>query len=390
MSQLDDRSVTEDHEVIMSLDPLDADEVYRKLPDVNREGDVAALIETLRTLAERARGPVAAFSRYEAVAATRDLGFILGSIKRLGLEPVQVVPEVEPVLLALRDLTGMVPRETVYHYSIWNPTGRRQRSFTGDPQEDALIASVRLSLAKLAGAVARGPSLHELPLLDPQFASSAKKVADGLQGLEESIDLVIREVSPVFFARVLRPYFDDVRIGEERYTGGAGAGLPVPLIDLILWASDQPDPAYEAFWRGGVPYTLPAWQRLYDVVDRQPSMVTRLVTALRTVRPSGTVPRDLQASALAIERCLRALVIFRAKHLTIARKAYQADLRLYSVGSSGGDTDLLDRILLSARDNVTLVRDMGYFSREHGVRGTGAHVVPRDWPASAAGSSGIG
>ena len=37
--------------------------------------------------------------------------------------------------------------------------------------------------------------------------------------------------------------------------------------------------------------------------------------------------------------------MFRGKHLTIARRAYREEIRLYPVGSGGGSVELLTRIL---------------------------------------------
>jgi len=337
---------------VRALDPLGADEIYRDLPRLNASADVRTLLDALRRLAGRADrdlGP------YESRAAMRDLGMLLGSVKRHGVEPTVEVPEVEPVLLGIARRCDVVPRDTVHHYSVWNPYGERQRTYTGSSEESALIDSVRLSLPRLAQAVELCVPLMEAELTSPEFLTAMGSLRANLGSLDESIELVLDRVSPRFFATELRPYFDEVVIDGRVFRGGAGAGLPVPLLDLALWAADQDAGDYEDFWREGIPYALPEWRRLYPVLAAGPSLVTRVTAALRE---SGTGPVEprLYSAATAVEESLRALLAFRAKHVTVARKAYQEDVRLFPAGSSGGSVDLLASIVRLTRDNARLVR----------------------------------
>ena len=339
---------------VRTLDPLDADELYRRLPAMNAAGDVRALVTALRRLVGNASG-VLDGSPYECRAAMRDLGFLLGSVKRHGIEPVTEVPEADAVLLGLAARTDVVPRVTVHLYSVWNPHGERQRTYTGTSEEAALIDSVRLSLPRLAQAVELCVPLTEAALTSPEFLTAMGSFRADLASLDESIELVIDRVSPAFFARELRPYFDEVTIGGQVWRGGAGAGLPVPLLDLTLWASDHGEPGYEEFWRAGIPYALPEWRRLYPRLAAGPSLVTRVTAALSEVGDGPLDPR-LRAAATAVEESLRAMLMFRAKHITVARKSYQEDLRLFPVGSSGGSVELLTSIVQLTRDNALAVR----------------------------------
>ncbi|HEY3504871.1 MAG TPA: monodechloroaminopyrrolnitrin synthase PrnB family protein [Actinocatenispora sp.] len=351
---LPERGTEREHRRVRALDPLHADDLLRHLPAMNAAGDVPALVDTLRRLVAAATPDLDA-DPYRARAAMRDLGVLLGSIKRHDLEPVTEVPEVEPVLLRLADRGDVVPRDTVHHYSVWNPHGERQRSYTGDPQESALIDSVRLSLPRLARAVDQCVPLAEAELTSPGFLTAMGSFRADLSSLDEAIELVIDRVSPAFFAQDLRPYFGDVTVGGQVWLGGAGAGLPVPLLDLTLWAADHGDAGYETFWRQGIPYALPEWRRLYPRLATGPSLVTRVSEALAKVGAAEPDPR-LMAAATAVEQSMRALLGFRAKHVTVARKSYQEDLRLFPVGSSGGSVELLASIVRLTRDNAALVR----------------------------------
>lgn len=342
------------HRRVRALDPLDADELYRRLPALNAAADLPALVAALRRLAGNASA-VLDGTEYECRAAMRDLGFLLGSVKRHGVEPVTEVPEVGPVLLRLAERFDVVPRDTVHHYSVWNPHGERQRTYTGSWQETALIDSVRLSLPRLAQAVELCVPLAEAELTSPEFLTAMGSFRADLASLDESIELVLDRVSPAFFARELRPYFDEVTVGGQTWRGGAGAGLPVPLLDLVLWASDHGEPGYEDFWRQGIPYALPEWRRLYPRLAAGPSLVTRVTDALANAG-DGPLEPALRSAAAAVEQSLRALLVFRAKHVAVARKSYQEDLRLFAVGSSGGSVDLLTRIVRLTRDNALAVR----------------------------------
>ena len=50
---------------------------------------------------------------------------------------------------------------------------------------------------------------------------------------------VLLGVSPEFFARELRPYFEDVHVAGRLYMGPAAAHIPLFLVDVLLWASDR-------------------------------------------------------------------------------------------------------------------------------------------------------
>lgn len=108
-------------EVIQNLDPLQADAELDKLPELNRRGDTANIVKLLQYLAKT-------FAKTEietpeaALATMRDIGIVVGSLKRHGVEPVTAVPEIEWPLLQLGDYTNMIPRDTVHHYTSWEPS----------------------------------------------------------------------------------------------------------------------------------------------------------------------------------------------------------------------------------------------------------------------------
>ncbi|WP_329167189.1 DUF1864 family protein (plasmid) [Streptomyces sp. NBC_01717] len=362
------------------LDPLGLDGLLPMVWEMNAAADVNGLVGLLRGLVPTTE-VTAGLSLAGCVAAMRDLGLLVGSVKRHGVEPVDAVPELEAPLLELGARTSMIPRDTVHHYIGWNPTGSRERMYTGDRMERMLMSSVRVTLSRLTAAVEKCRCLEDLEPDELEFAVAANELVVLLRSLEDAIDIVIANVTPEFFARTMRPYFEEVRVGGATYLGPAAAHVPLSLVDLALWACDCGGESYDAFWRESAQYGLPPWADLYERWAKGPSVVTRVSTALE-LTPAGQAPPNLRASAEALCRALRALVVFRGKHFTVARNAYAEEIRLYSLGSGGGSLDLLDQVTALTRENASLLR-------KSFARGRGPSAAP-DTPAPAPGSTGSG
>ena len=358
---------------VRTLDPLNADGACRLLPAMNEDADTAALTATLCVLIP-GLDEVATYSTDECLAAMRDLGMFLGSLKRHGVEPVRAVPETLPVLQELGRRTDMVPRDTVHHYTTWNPVGPRQRMYTGDPQEHHLQESVRMVFPDLRTGLDVCDQLSDTDPADPRFAVLLEELDRRVGSMVESINLVVSSVSPVFFARVLRPYFEDVDVDGQALLGPAAAQVPLWLVDQVLWAADRSEPEYEEFIRDSVTYSLPRWRDYYDGWSGRASVVTRLLGAYGgpALPLAGAESPHLRRGAEALARVLRTITVFRGRHLGIARAAYQADLRLYPVGSGGASVDLLRQIIDLTRESANLVKP-----RPRAVPADAGPAVPR-------------
>jgi monodechloroaminopyrrolnitrin synthase len=77
---------------------------------------------------------------------------------------------------------------------------------------------------------------------DPRFAVLLDALNYELGPMVESINQVVDKVSPKFFARVLRPYFEEIDVDGQTYLGPAAAQVPLWLIDEAVWASDRGEP----------------------------------------------------------------------------------------------------------------------------------------------------
>ncbi len=332
---------------ISPLDPLGADSGLAQLPAWNESRDVNAIAAALADLVP-AEAKAQALGPFEACAAVRDLGMLLGSLKRHGVEPAEAVPSVVPALLTLGRVCGMVPRDTVYHYGPWNPAGVRQRRFTRDPNEDGLIHCVR---AAAPGVEACIRALVDAQACEPDtalFAERCRHAARSAMAMVDSINFARMKVDVMFFARVLRPYFEAVTIDGKSYMGPAAAHLPLSLVDHLTWGSDCTDATYRLFQEDATHYTVQCWRDLSRTAASGPSLVTRVIQALNTSAPGDP---GLTKGAVAVYAILRVLLAFRGRHKVMADKAYEPQVRLYPVGSGGFSTDVVTRIL-----EVTLSR----------------------------------
>jgi monodechloroaminopyrrolnitrin synthase len=345
-------------ERVREIDPLGADEKMARLPEMNAAADIAALVDTIRSLLPNAE-ELARYDMDDCLAAMRDLGMFLGSVKRHGEEPLPLVPNATPVLLELGERTGLIPRDIVHHYCTWNPADHRRRMYNGDEQEHHLQNAVRLVFPHLRAALELCHLLHDVEPTDTKFAVLLDALDREVAPMVEAIDLVVREVSPRYFARDLRPYFEEITVAGKAYLGPAAAQVPLWLVDEALWASDRGEPAYLEFLHDSVPYSLPRWRELHDSWVGTTSLVTRLFEAYGDdpARMDQLAPA-LRASARSMTRVLRTTLVFRGRHLGIAKQAYQEDLRLYPVGSGGASVDLLREIVDLTRENVNLTRAM--------------------------------
>lgn len=328
---------------VRAADPIDFDRWARTVPAMNARADVPALTSLLADLVVGAPAPGA--SRVADLAAVRDIGLVMGSLRRHDVEPQVVVPGVGLPLARLAAATGMPPRDTILHYAHWNPVAERERTYTGDPQESGLIDSVRMVFPRLPAAIALCERLHGADPRDPGFAHVLGEVLDLLGVLVDSMHFVRSHVSPEFFTRELRPYLEGVSVDGVTYLGPAAAQLPIWLLDQALFPhrTAPRSEEYETFWRALVPYSVPGWRRQLRLWEDGGSIGDVVVAALR--QDGADCGTALADSASALAGALRVLTRFRGMHLGIAQRAYDIEDRGFDVGSGGGSIDLLKEIL---------------------------------------------
>ncbi|SHH08554.1 monodechloroaminopyrrolnitrin synthase PrnB family protein [Streptoalloteichus hindustanus] len=326
-------------------DPLGADALLAALPEMNARVDVPELTRALRALISvyHERPPRDTVGR---LAAMRDLGMLLGSLKRHGVEPLAAVPEAEGPLLALGAATDMVPRDTVLHYGAWNPRGPRQRMFVGAAEESVLIDAVRRTAPAVEDAALTLVSLAGTEVRDPRFARSCRHAVARLAVLPAVMRVVGQVVDPArFFLARLRPYMEDVEIAGRHYYGPAAAHVPLHLLDRVVWSGDRGDPAHSALQDDLIDYGLPSWRRVFAGSKGRETLVTRVI---RAVGPAGAPDPELRPAVEALTDLLRTLVVFRGRHSPLVKAAYTRNEN-YFAGSAGASPDVVRHILALTR-----------------------------------------
>lgn len=329
-----------DSEAVASSDPLGADARIARLADLNRDADVAGLSQMLRAVAPT-KAHAEGMSIHEAIASLRDLGMLMASLKKHGCEPMEVVPEAEASMLTLGEKTKMVPRDTVYHYSVWNPRGHRQRMFLGDPSEEALIEASRVGALRVEAALEALVEIIDTPLETRGFVEGCHTAGEMLMGMVDAIAHAAHRVSSQFFAHSLRSYFEPIRIGGVAYNGAAAAPLSIGVVDTILWSSDCTDAVYREFQDQTMQYNMPCWRKLYRDQVGLPSLATKVSEALEA-RPGDAQVKEACAALIAP---MRVVLTFRGRHRLVAKAAYAEETRMYQKGSGGYGVDTLEHIL---------------------------------------------
>lgn len=326
-------------EEVKKLDPLEIDDYLSLIPQYNEGGKVDDLISLLR---EKLPSPVQleSFNFYMALASMRDIGLFLGSIKRHGIEPIEAIPQLEYVLDELSAKTDLPPRDTLLHYTVWNPDGERMRLYTSTKDEVNLVQSVKDSFPALEGAIDHLIKLHHIPMDTPYFAEICIKAESCFKRVIDSIVFAHRTVSPEVFAKELRFYFDPIMFDNNEYIGPGAVELPMFVYDHLLWSSRIKNEEYVEFKTKYLPYNLSLIRDIYKFYEDKDSLVDTAIKKLET----GTSEVEVN-SAKALLRLSNAQKSFRVPHKKLAKESYShQDESGPNKGSGGYSTDILQFI----------------------------------------------
>lgn len=334
-----------DDQYIASLDPLDGDGALTRVPLLNEKKDTIALVLMLVDLLPSI--PTAeTFDFYQAGAAMRDIGILLGSLKRHGVEPVNVIPELEDKLNLLGKRTHLPPRDTLIHYTIWNPVGERQRTYTGTQDEKFLIESVYMAMNPLIHAIFYLKQLHTIPLQSPVFAEVCDKVAEHFEAMVKGVVNARRNVSPSYFAQELRFYYDPILLNDRMYLGPGAVEMPVFVFDHLLWSANCQDAMYKEFKNTYVPYIQDYVRDVYHEFLYQDSLVAKAIKSLHANEPYKA---EKLHGAKSIIRLFNLLKSFRMPHKKLAEEAYAQNVQKEEdhrkKGSGGYEPEILQHIL---------------------------------------------
>jgi hypothetical protein len=285
------------HDQISCLDPLHFDEALHLVHQLNRDRNIDGLVCILYEYLPKP-GQIRWYRYNESIAIMRDLGMLLGSIKRLGYEPVKLVPELESVLVELGEKTNMPPRDTLFHYTIWNPTGSRIRTYTGSFEEINLVKSMKLSYRQLTYAIYLMIEMHNIALDDSYFKMLCLRAESCFQGMVSGISDANQQVYTTCFANELQHYADPITVRNTTYIGPGTFEMPVFVYDHLLWSSDTKDEVYKEFKTTYLPFNMGYLREVYYNYDGKTSIVSRMLRALRKRRGHDQLILSNNASAL--------------------------------------------------------------------------------------------
>lgn len=221
------------YERAAELDPLGLDQSLHELPAHNELAAVPWLMGVTSGAVRRAEAlthPDASI----AAACLRDLDFLASSLLRHDIQPIERVEGLEGAMQQLGERAGMVPRSTITTYAAANPTGDRIRTFTGSYEENLFIGLLRDSYVQLDRATS---ALSRTALEDVHDPVAETTVIDALAVTSLGIDImvdaivgsngVMKNITPEFFSNTIRPYFDPLVIGGDKYFAANGGQLPL-------------------------------------------------------------------------------------------------------------------------------------------------------------------
>lgn len=331
-TESDDRRIAE-------LDPLVADEVMSCVPQWNADADIPQLQGALEALCRKAS--VDHRNHDEVLAIIRDIGILVGSIRRHGGDPALLVPSLGPLLTRAAMLTELVPRDTLMHYTIWNPEGPRLRTYTDHPQEPDLIASIRKSLPAIREATRHLFDIRDHALHNRRVLRSTYLIGYNLKHFLLGLHYAMRRVEPDVFIQRFRPFFEPISINSLSHRGPGAVTMPLHVFDYLLWGSSEADPHYQQFTADYIPYNTGEFRQYYCRARNTPSFVDRLEAALCRSKPSPGILALLRPAIVCIGR-VRA---FRRAHLKYAFKAYHGSTKhAFATGSGGHTTTDLERL----------------------------------------------
>lgn len=271
-----------------------------------------ALMPSLKTLKR--------LNYFEANAAIRDIGIVLGSLKRHGVEPATVIPNLETTTSLLASRTSMPPRDTLLHYTVWNPTDHRRRTYTGTRDEHFLIDSVITALDPLVYAIRLLKQLHATSLESDRFQQTCEEVTVQFQKVIDGMVLARRKVCLSYFASELRLYFDPIQLNGREFLGPGAVEMPMFVFDHLLWSCDCDDAAYDIFKQTYLPYVHPEMRAIFHEFQDQASLLGKCYHLI--VRQHVEFHPVVYQSLCALRHCFQQLKSFRMPHKKVAEEAY--------------------------------------------------------------------
>ena len=338
---------------VAHADPLNFDPFAKEIPALNEKEDLQSLIQILTQITPD-KNFISGLKHEEKLAAMRDLGMVISSIRKLKTQPLTAVPHLEQILFQIADDTSMPPRDTAYHYGPWNPEGERQRTFTSLKDEWGLINGVRLAIPACENATASVIKLREKDIFSEDFTALAKEVQKHLKKAVEGIVYAIKVIDPYVFSHQLRPFFDPIEIRGKSYIGPGGGQMPLYLFDRLLWF-DGADEAYSSFIDECNMYMPKYIQKLYKQNQHEGTLLNNIQEQIS--KQQIAEPR-LYQNLDELDEIFKVLFKFRKPHENLAKRSLNKQNRgNYNTGSAGYQYGLVKHIYDLNREAYLVFRN---------------------------------
>lgn len=319
---------------IQEADPLCADHfMVEQLPILNNAGNVSQIIQESENLIP-SDSQISGMDYAQSQASLRDLGMVAASVQRHGVN-IAHIPNLEHSMMTIGAKLDEVPRETVFHYGPWNPTGERQRAFTATEGEKTFIHSFKEGMSGLDESINNLLDLQSKSISDLDFGHTLDVAKAGFQKMIDAIVEVRRKITPDFFSFQMRPYFPVLSINGRDYQAPGGAQMPVLLVDRILWGADQKDEVYQNYYTDAVRYLPTVYRDVAKSIEDE-SLVTKVLGSQTTI--------ESEAIKQSLTSILTSLLMFRHPHLKTARENF-AKRTEGSKGSGGYTPDILEKLV---------------------------------------------
>jgi hypothetical protein len=256
--------------------------------------------------------------------------------------------------------TDLPPRDTLLHYTVWNPSGGRIRSYTGLQDEQALIESVTIAMPSLMESIILMAELHDQDLAGLEFEVACIQIRKKMEAMVRGVVHAKKNVSPAVFSKELRFYYDPIKVDYNKdYIGPGAVEMPMFVFDHLLWSCDCTDPDYNSFKESYLPYNLRFIREIFWRFKDKASLVSRVEENLNKKISIGHV----RAAQAVLDLCT-VLKSFRMPHKKMAEEAYShSDEHLKNKGSGGYSTDILQHIITLQNEKISSLQTSLAYSR---------------------------
>lgn len=340
---------------ISKLDPLNMDSLFSSnFNDINNNSDVDQLVKIAVNYGNIAQEKLIlnAIDQDLALATIRDLGMIASSLTKENIEIKKIRP-LHDSMLALSEYTGEVARDTVFSYGTRNPNNDRIRTFTGILEEHVFISSFREGMKDLSISIEAISKTLDLPINDPIYSSNIDKAKESFEAMVDAIKTVHQEVPPHIFSSRLRPYFNPYFIDNKKLLAPGGAGMPVTIIDYLLWSSNFTDESYISYLYENISYLPYSYKYLFDENKGTNNLYDKFITDYQWFGNDENVQKSLNS----LIGLFNVLIRFRSPHKKVADENFKIRDG-EAVGSGGHKPTVLQQLIDETFDRYKVLKSL--------------------------------